>query len=172
MKKLKLFVWTFVMILLQAVSANYIRIYDVAPVFFIPFTAGVMLFEDKFAYIAVMAIAGSVCTAVFAGGDFFFTCILMLALLLVFSSLRDYPRYMPGIWKLLIWTVIMSFVWETVTCVLFCKNIGGLQKALSYKTLIFAAYNALTACVIYPLLKKTLYNIDEKRRLDRYYVKH
>lgn len=171
MKKFKLFVWAVILIIFQTVFAHYIRIFDTSPLFILPTVIVIMFMEDEFSNAMIIAAIGSVCAGVFTGRNFFISIIIVMLFSIIIFSCRARLRYMPEIWKVVLWTGIVTFIWETLSYLCLYHTLSGYISMLVPHVLVSIIYNIVISCIIYPLIKKTIYGYKEKRRNIKQYVK-
>lgn len=165
MKNFKIFVWIAALLIIQTVAARYIRIFDVAPVVLLPFAAAVALLEDNFGYAEIVSVICGVCAGTFTGRNFFLSVFVVIFSAIIIMNLRERPRYVHNIWKMFIWTAAVTFVWETLAYIMLYHSFAGYADVLISKTLLSMVYNSVISLIIYPLLRKTVYNREEKKKL-------
>ena len=165
MKKFKIGIWLVILLIIQTTIAHYIRIFNVTPVFILPFAVGAMLLENDFSYAVGIGAICSICSACFLGRNFFLSvAVIMLFSMLIFNY-KMKPRYVPALLKTVIWTSIITFIWECLSYVILYHSLPFGKDMFFSQVLISVLYNAIIACIIYPILKNTIYKDTEKPRL-------
>ena len=165
MKSLKLAVWIIALILLQTVTAHYIKIAAVSPVFMLPFAVSLMLFEESFAHASAEGAIIGLCSGVFMGEDFFLTAVVMIAAAFAVYSFKRRPRYVHNIFKTVFWTALFSFVWAILYFMIQYRVSMNFKEFLYPYITVSVIYNSVIAVIIYPLLGRTLYGKNEKKKL-------
>ena len=165
MKNFKMFVWIAVLLIIQTVTAHYIRIFDVAPLVLLPFAVAAALLEDNFSYAEIIGVICGLCAGTFTGRNFFISVFAVTFTAVAVMNLRERPRYVNNIWKMLFWTAAVTFIWEALEYFMLYHSFSGYGRAPFSKTVLLIIYNSLLSFIIYPLLRKTVYNKEEKKKL-------
>lgn len=165
MKNFKMFVWIAVMLIIQTVTVHYIRIFDVTPLVLLPFAIAVALLEDNFGYTEIIGVICGLCVGTFTGRNFFLSVFAVAFSAAAVMNLRERPRYVHDIWKMLFWTAAVTFIWETLAYFMLYHSFSGYGGVPLSKTVVTMLYNSLISFIIYPLLRKTVYNREEKKKL-------
>lgn len=168
MKRFKIIIWLIIILIIQTTAAHYIRIFDVTPIFILPFAVGITLIEEDFSAAAVAGAVCSACAGSFLGRNFFLSASVIMLFSIAVFSLRMHPRYIHDIWKMLFWTAAITFVWETLSYVLLYHSFEGYINMLFPQVTVSVLYNAAIAGIMYPLIKKTIYKNKEKQKLIMY----
>lgn len=163
MKKIKLLIWMIVLLILDVSAVHYIRIFETVPSLVFAFVICTAVLDDEF----VTAAAGGFLGGLLLGGlsvRGFFGIFLFYSLSgIAVYYLKAKPRYMNGIVKALIWCGILSAVFETMIYVVDSTSFS--LWILAGVTLPAFVYNAVAAAAVYLLLKKSVYNKEEKKKI-------
>lgn len=165
MKKIKIGIWFVILLIIQTTIAHYIRIFDVTPVFILPFAVGVMLLESEFSYAVGIGAICSIFASCFLGRNFFLSAVIVMLFSVLTFNLRMKPRYMHTLLKMIIWTSVITLVWETLSHLMLYRSFELYKGVIFPQIFISVIYNAVIACIIYPILKNTVYKDTEKPRL-------
>ena len=161
MKKIKLIIWIVVLMLLE--SLGYARIFGAVPALSFAFLICVALNDDSF-YTA--AVTGGIC-GLLAGSltdrNFSFIFIFYTLCAAAVYVLRKKPRYTHAIFKAVFWCGLLTAIMEFALFAIETKSISFF--AVYSIVLPSVLYNIAAALVIYPLIMKTVYNSEKKRKL-------
>ena len=145
MRNFKIFLWIFVIFLVQTVVLSPIHIFGAVPSAVLAFVMCVAILENEF---RTAVIISGICAVVMGaiGGRNFTEITLFYAYssIIVFAA-RKRPRYVGNFPKTIVWTFIMSAIFSDA--------------------LPTAVFNTVIAVILYPILKKTLYKEEKKKKL-------
>ena len=145
MRNFKIFLWIFVIFLVQTVVLSPIHIFGAVPSAVLAFVMCVAILENEFRT-AVTEI----------------TLFYAYSSIIVFAA-RKRPRYVGNFPKTIVWTFIMSAILEIL---LFVIREMTLDVSVIFSdALPTAVFNTVIAVILYPILKKTLYKEEKKKKL-------
>ena len=156
MRNFKIFLWIFVIFLVQTVVLSPIHIFGAVPSAVLAFVMCVAILENEF---RTAVIISGICAVVMGaiGGRNFTEITLFYAYssIIVFAA-RKRPRT-------IVWTFIMSAILEIL---LFAIREMTLDVSVIFSdALPTAVFNTVIAVILYPILKKTLYKEEKKKKL-------
>ena len=160
MRNFKIFLWIFVIFLVQTVVLSPIHIFGAVPSAVLAFVMCVAILENEF---RTAVIISGICAVVMGaiGGRNFTEITLFYAYssIIVFAA-RKRPRYVGNFPKTIVWTFIMSAILEIL---LFVIREMTLDVSVIFSdALPTAVFNTVIAVILYPILKKTLYKEEKK----------
>ena len=163
MRNFKIFLWIFVIFLVQTVVLSPIHIFGAVPSAVLAFVMCVAILENEF---RTAVIISGICAVVMGaiGGRSFTEITLFYAYssIIVFAA-RKRPRYVGNFPKTIVWTFIMSAILEIL---LFAIREMTLDVSVIFSdALPTAVFNTVIAVILYPILKKTLYKEEKKKKL-------
>lgn len=163
MRNFKIFLWIFIIFLVQTVILARVHIINAVPSIVIGYITCVMMLENEFRDAAVIgiicsALAGALCGRSFEAVTLFYT----YSAILMFS-LRAKPRYMGAFVKSLLWTFVISALSEILIFALGTMTVTA--DMLITCALPTAVINTMLTAVIYPLIKRTMYKEEKKKLL-------
>ena len=163
MRNFKIFLWIFVIFLVQTVVLSPIHIFGAVPSAVLAFVMCVAILENEF---RTAVIISGICAVVMGaiGGRNFTEITLFYAYssIIVFAA-RKRPRYVGNFPKTIVWTFIMSAILEIL---LFVIREMTLDVSVIFSdALPTAVFNTVIAVILYPILKKTLYKEEKKKKL-------
>ena len=162
MRNFKIFLWIFVIFLVQTVVLSPIHIFGAVPSAVLAFVMCVAILENEF---RTAVIISGICAVVMGaiGGRNFTEITLFYAYssIIVFAA-RKRPRYVGNFPKTIVWTFIMSAILEIL---LFVIREMTLDVSVIFSdALPTAVFNTVIAVILYPILKKTLYKEEKKKK--------
>lgn len=163
MRKFKIFLWIFIIFLIQTVVLARVHIFGAVPSLVLPYLICVMLLENELKKAAVIGAVCSAAAGALCGREFSVTVLYMFYCSLAVFALKKKPRYINGFIKALFWTFIASGVLEILFFVLRAMTVTAAM--LLYGALPTAVINTVFAAVIYPVLKRTMYKEEKKKLL-------
>lgn len=168
MKKTKTAIWIVILFILQASAAHYMAILGATPILIFSYIASLAILEDDLKYTSAVGIICGICAGTLMGYNFFWcAAFVVLATLTVFFQ-RKKLLYTADILKVLIWTAIISIVWEIFGAVEQCIKFKTAIDLLELNVIIKIAYNAVISLIIYPLLKMSVYSSDKRKSYKLY----
>jgi rod shape-determining protein MreD len=163
MKRLKLFVWIFILFIIQVVIVNRIGIFNSAPDLVFAFVIAYAMVEEEFSYAAGVGIICGICTGSLCSVNFPVSVLMYTYSVLIVRTLQNKVRYIPNFVKAFFWTAVLSIAGEAV--MYFVMNLSFGVDAFMRIILPFGVFNLVAEVIIYPLVKKTMVVIDEKKKL-------
>lgn len=163
MKRLKLFLWIIGLLIIETVCTNRIGFFGSAPDLLFAFALAYVIAEEEFAYAIGVSVICGVCAGAFYSGNFSASVLIYTYSALLVNALRNRPRYLPDIVKLIFWSFVLSAVGEAV--MYFAANLTlGLTELVNI-VLPVSIYNLIGAAIIYLPAKKTLIVVDTDKKL-------
>ncbi|MGN0148649.1 MAG: rod shape-determining protein MreD [Clostridia bacterium] len=163
MKRLKLFLWIFILFILKTVVINRINFFNSAPDLVFAFVIAYAMIEEDFYYAACTGIICGICTGSLCSVSFPVSVLMYTYSVLLVTALKNKPRYIPDFVKTLFWVFILSAAGEAV--LYFTINLSMGINVLFKMIIPFGIYNLAAAALIYPLVKKTMHIVDDKKKL-------
>ena len=156
MKKIKLLIWTVVLIILDSSVTHYIRIFDTVPVLTYAFVICAAVMEEDF---KLAVILGGVCGMLYGSltGENFEVAFVAFALS---AAVVNYvkSKYFFGLLKAILRCAVLTAVGNAVMCFLNSGAVTAVSVVLP------VLYNSAAVLIIYPVLENTVYN-PKKRSL-------
>lgn len=165
MKKAKTALWIVILFILQASAAHYMAILGATPILIFSFIASIAILEDNFRYAIIVGLVCGICAGTLLGYNFFLCVAFVSLAVVVVFFLRGKPRYMSLILKVLIWTVIISLIWEFFGIIGQFIKFGIDTEYILVNAIIKAVYNSVITFVIYPLLRRTMYSTEKRKKI-------
>ena len=139
MRNFKIFLWIFVIFLVQTVVLSPIHIFGAVPSAVLAFVMCVAILENEFRTAVIISGICAVVMGTIGGRNF-----------------TEIPRT-------IVWTFIMSAILEIL---LFVIREMTLDVSVIFSdALPTAVFNTVIAVILYPILKKTLYKEEKKKKL-------
>ena len=153
MRNFKIFLWIFVIFLVQTVVLSPIHIFGAVPSAVLAFVMCVAILENEFRTAVIISGICAVVMGAIGGRNF-----TEITLFYAYSS-----RYVGNFPKTIVWTFIMSAILEIL---LFVIREMTLDVSVIFSdALPTAVFNTVIAVILYPILKKTLYKEEKKKKL-------
>lgn len=163
MRKFKIFLWIFMIFLIQTVILARVHIFGAVPSLVLPFIICVALLENEFGDASVIGAICSAAAGALCGREFVVTVLYFFYCSLIVFVLRSKFVYIKGFVKAIFWTFILSGAGEILFFAL--RNMTVTVDMLLYDALPTAVINAGLAMIIYPVLKRTMYKEEKKKLL-------
>ncbi len=163
MKRFKLLVWILALFLIEVVVVNRIGLFNSAPDLTFAFAIVYAMLEEEYYYAVGAAVICGICTGSICSGSFTVSVLMYSYGAVIVKALHDKPRYIPDFAKTLFWTFALSAAGEAV--MYFTLNLSFELSVLWRIILPFGVSNTIAAAVLYPLVKKTMVVVDEKKKL-------
>lgn len=163
MRNFKVFLWIFIIFLIQTVVLSRIHVFFAVPSAVMVYMVSVMMLENEFRRAAVIGIVCAVAMGALCGRDFVIVTLFYTYAALVVFALRKKPAYVGFYPKTVMWSVLLSSVLEVIFILLETKTLN--IQMLLMSVLPTAIFNAVLALIIYPILKKTMYKEKKKKLL-------
>ncbi len=162
MKNFKIFLWIFVIFLIQTVLLGHLHLFGAAPSIVLAYVVCVTIMENEFRTFAAVSIICAAVMGALCGRDFIITTLFYVYSSLIIFALRKKPLYLSNAVKAAVWTAAASAVLE-----LLYLLPGGSTLGLHYilhSVVPTVVFNTVLVLVLYPILKKTMYK-EEKTKL-------
>lgn len=163
MRNFKIFLWIFVVFLIQTVIISPIHLFGAVPSIVMVYMLCVMILENEFRNAVTISIICAVVMGAIGGREFIVTTLFYVYSSIIVFSVRKKPVYMGNYPKVIIWTFIMSALMEILLFVTRTMSIN--TEMLLNDALPTAIFNSVLAMVVYPILKKTMYKEEKKKKL-------
>lgn len=163
MKRFKLFVWILILFIIEITFINRLGFFHSAPDIVFAFAIVYAILEEDYSYAVGVGIICGVCTGSLCSGSFGASVLMYSYSVLLVRALVGKLRYIPDFSKMLFWVFVLSAAGEAA--IYFVLNLSFETKILWEVILPFSLYNLIAAAVIYPLVKKTMVAVDEKKKL-------
>lgn len=163
MKRLKLFLWIFILFIMDIVVINRIDFFNSAPDLVFVFVIAYAVLEEEFSYVIGVSIICGVCAGALFSSNFPVSVLLYAYSALLVTALRGKLRYVPAFVKALFLALILSFIGEAI--MYFILNLSFKTDVILKIILPFGVYNFAAELIIYPLVKKTMITVNEKEKL-------
>lgn len=161
MKKLKIAVWIAVLYILQNMFGGITAINGGVADLLLGFGAAYAFCQRKFSTAMWVAVLCAVLDGTGTGRVFPIVTAMCGAAGLISCGLRQRLRFMPGAVKVTCVTAVMSFAMLGVEALTAVGGVGAAE--LFGMVTVPAVYTAVTACVIYLILSRTLFGDEDKR---------
>lgn len=163
MKRFKLVIWILILFIIEIAVINRIRFFTSAPDIVFAFAVVYAMLEEDYNYAIGVSVICGICTGSVCSGSFPVSVLMYSYSALLVRALRNKPRYIPDFVKTLFWIFVLSAAGETV--LYFVLNLSFGLRALWEIVLPFSVFNLIAAAVMYPIVKKTMTSVDEKKKL-------
>lgn len=163
MKRLKLLIWILVLFIIEIVFINRLDFFSSAPDVVFAFCIAYAVIEEDYDYAVGIGIICGICTGSICGGSFAASVLMYSYSVLIIKELLNRLRYIPYFAKMLFFAFALSAIGKAV--IYFVLNLSFELRILWEVILPYAICNLIAAAVLYPLVKKTMVVIDEKRKL-------
>lgn len=161
MKKIKLIIWAVILLLLNMPITHYINLFGAAPYVMIAFGVCVSLLDNEFN----IAVSAGILSGLLWGGmfkDSFFIIFLLCAVSsIAVYSLKNRPRYVNKTLKAALWCALISVLFTVIKSL--TQGVPALQTIL-ITSAAAAIFGAITAVILYKLLRVTVYKNEEKKK--------
>ena len=163
MRNFKIFLWIFIVFLIQTVILAGIHAFGAVPSLVMVYVVCVMLLENEFRSAVTISIICASAMGVLSGREFVITVLFYVYSSIIIFALRKKPRYVGNLPKAVVWTFLTSGIMETLYYVLRTLSVN--TDMLLYDALPTAVLNAVLVLIVYPILKATMYKEENKKRL-------
>ncbi|MCC8160154.1 MAG: hypothetical protein LIO53_02370 [Oscillospiraceae bacterium] len=163
MRNFKIFLWIFIVFLIQTVILARAHIFGAAASAVMAYVVCVMILEDEFKNAVTISIICAAAMGALGGRSFVALTLFYVYSSIIVFALRKKPVYMGNFTKALLWTFALSAISEII---FFATDTMSLNTAmLLNNALPTAVINTVLAALIYPILKKTMYKEEKKKTL-------
>lgn len=163
MKHFKIFLWIFIVFLIQTVIIGRVHIFGAVPSLVMAYVVCVMILENEFRSAVTISIICAVATGALSGRGFTMTTLFYVYSSIIVFSARKRPLYVANYPKAIFWTFIMSGIMEIIFFLI--RNLSMNVDMLTQVALPTAVFNTILTMVLYPILKKTMYKEEKKKKL-------
>ena len=163
MRKFKIFLWIFIVFLIETVVLAQLHIFEAAPSLTLAYVVCVMIMENEFKDAVTISIICAAAEGALCGRGFALTTLFYVYSSIVIFALRKKPAYVGNLPKALFWTFLASAALEII--MFFQKTFTINLEMLLHDALPTAVCNTLLALIVYPLLKVTMYKGEKKKKL-------
>lgn len=162
-KRVKLLVWILILFLIEILLINRLGFFASAPDIVFAFVIVYAALEEDYAYAVTVAIICGVCTGSVCSGSFPVSVLMYSYSALLVRALINKPRYIPVPAKTIFWALVLSMIGNAV--IYFTLSLTFELRILTKSVIPFGVCNAAAAAIIYPLVKRTILAVDEKKKL-------
>lgn len=163
MKKFKLIVWILILFIIEVAVMNRIRFFNSAPDLVFAFAIVYAMIEEEYEYAIGAAVICGICTGSVCSGSFSVSTLMYSYGAIIVKAFENKMRYIPDFAKALFWTFVMSAAGEAI--MYFALNLSFEMSVLWRVILPFSVCNTIAAAILYPIVKKTMIIVDEKKKL-------
>lgn len=163
MRNFKIFLWIFIVFLIQTVILARVHIVGAVPSLVMAYVVCVMLLENEFRSAVTISIICAALMGAIGGREFAGTVLFYVYASIIIFALRKKPVYVGNLPKAVFWTFLASGVMEILYFAIRMLSVN--TETLLYDALPTAIFNAALALVIYPILKRTMYKEEKKKKL-------
>lgn len=163
MRRFKIFLWIFIVFLLQTVVVSHIHILGAVPSLVISFILCIVIMENEFRNAVIISSICAAAMGALSGREFVIMTLAYVYSSIIVFRLRKKPAYISNFSKTLMWTFIVSAAIEILYFMIMNWTIN--LNVLLYDALPTAVLNILGTLVLYPILKRTMYKEEKKKLL-------
>lgn len=164
MKIFKYTLWIVVLLLLQTVVVNDIRIMSLRPDIILPFVVISAMREDSFKAATVVSIVCAVLVGALCGRNFSFSVLFYTYLAAIVFNTRRYLRHMPDFVRYIIRVIPAAIISEAVSYLILYMSFDWFLKAFILYMLPSALYTVAVSALLYPVFSITLYGSGDRRK--------
>lgn len=164
MRNFKIFLWIFVVFLIQTVIAARIHVFGAVLSPVLAYVMCVAVLENEFRNAVAISIICAAAMGALSGRDFSLTVLFYSYTSIIVFALRKKSAHISNFLKVVISTFVLSALLEVIICVLR-TTITVDMSVLTNNVLPTAVFNAVFVMIIYPILKKTMYKEEKKKLL-------
>ncbi len=163
MRNFKIFLWIFIIFLIQTVLLARVHIFGAVPSAVMAYVVCVMLLENEFRNAVTISLICAAAAGALCGREFVVITLFYVYSSIVIFTLRDKPVYVGNYAKAIVWTFISSVAMETALFAVEHMTVS--MSMFMYNALPTAVCNMALAALIYPLLKALMYKEKKKKLL-------
>ena len=163
MRKLKLVLWIFVLYLLQNIILPILSGSAVVPELLLGFAVSYTVLECKFSNTSAVIVITSLLTATGTGRVFSLVSVLAGLAAITAYFIKDYVRFIPQFVRTQAVIAVFAFIMCISEYFIYSKTMSAgfiLNTALPY-----TVYTIAASCVIYLILKRTMFKANDKKLL-------
>ncbi len=163
MRNFKIFLWIFIIFLIQTVILGHVHVLGAAPSLVMAYMMCIMIMENEFRSAVTISIICSFVMGALSGRDFIIITLFYAYGSIIVFALRKKPAYAHNAVKAVTWTFALSVLLEILLFLIANRFLN--LHALFYIVLPTAVINAVVTGILYPILKKTMYKEEKKKLL-------
>lgn len=163
MRNFKIFLWIFIIFLIQTVILGHIHVFGAVPSLVLAYIVCVMVMENEFRSAVTISIICAGIMGGLSGRDFMITVLFYVYSSIIIFALRKKPAYVNNCIKVIMWTLISSAILEILFFAV--RNLSLNLSMLINDALPTAIFNVVLAGILYPILKRTMYKEEKKKLL-------
>ena len=163
MRNFKIFLWIFIVFLIQTVILARVHIFGAVPSLVMAYVMCVILLENEFRSAVTISIICAAAMGALSGREFAGTVLFYVYSSIIVFALRKKPRYVGNLPKAVVWTFLASGIMEILYLVI--RTLSVSVDVILYDALPTAVFNAVLALIVYPVLKATMYREEKKKKL-------
>lgn len=163
MKRFKLVVWILILFVIEIVFINRLGFFASAPDIVFAFAVSYAMLEEDYYYAVGVSIICGVCTGSICSGSFGVSVLMYSYSAIIVKAFANRLRYIPDFAKTLFWVFVLSAAGNAITY--FALNLSFELSVLWRVILPYCVCNLAATAVIYPIVKKTMVVVDEKKKL-------
>ncbi len=163
MRRLKLFIWITLLLVIKITIINRIGYFNYAPDPLLAFAIAYALIEEDFNYAVAVSVICGMCGGALSSVNFPVSVLTYGYGAVVITALKGRARHIPDFAKTYFYTAVFSFAESSV--MYFVMNLSYDTNTFLTIILPYVICNVIAAAIIYPIAKKTLLIIDEKKKL-------
>lgn len=163
MRNFKIFLWIFIVFLIQTVILSGVHAFGAVPSLVMAYMVCVMLLENEFRRAVTISIICSAVMGAIGGREFTVTALFYVYSSIIIFALRRKPVYVGNLPKAVVWTFLASALMEILYFAVRTLSVN--TDMLLYDALPTGIFNAALALIIYPVLKLTMYKEEKKKKL-------
>ena len=163
MRNFKIFLWIFIVFLIQTVILARVHIFGAVPSLVMAYVICVMLLENEFRNAVTISIICSAAMGALGGREFAVTVLFYVYSSIIIFALRKKPAYVGNLPKAVVWTFLASGVMEILYFAIRTLSVN--TEMLLHDALPTAIFSAVLTLIVYPVLKVTMYREEKKKKL-------
>ncbi len=163
MRNFKIFLWIFIVFIIQTVILARVHILGAVPSLIMAYMICVVMLENEFINAVTISIICAGAAGALCGREFVITVLSYVYSAVIVFALRKKPLYIGNAPKALLWTFIASAAMEIVFFAAGHLSIN--THMLLYNALPTAVFNTVLAALVYPVLKAVMYKEKKKKLL-------
>lgn len=163
MRNFKIFLWIFIIFLIQTVIISRIHLFGAVPSLVMGYVICVMILENEFRSAVTISIICAFAIGALSGRNFSVMVLYYVYSSIIIFAARKKPVYIGNYPKVIVWTGIASVLLEVIIFVLRTMTVS--TEMLLHDALPTAVFNMVLAAILYPIMKKTIYKEEKKKKL-------
>ena len=163
MRNFKIFLWIFIVFLIQTVILARVHIFGAVPSLVMAYVICVMILENEFRNAVTISIICSAAMGALGGREFAVTVLFYVYSSIIIFALRKKPAYVGNLPKAVVWTFLASGVMEILYFAIRTLSVN--TEMLLHDALPTAIFSAVLTLIVYPVLKVTMYREEKKKKL-------